>query len=121
MHNVEEVRCAEYTPYTRAEISSQRVVALRGRSSTLKPSPLHRAALTAASSAADNTYDLTRRFAYARVDWSARRPHLERAVDAAVLKVPLKRKWAIQDMDSRALTITKAGRREMPSRFGLII
>jgi hypothetical protein len=31
----------------------------------------------------------------------------------------LKRKWVIQDLDSRALSVTKAGRREMLTRFGL--
>lgn len=60
-----------------------------------------------------------RRFAYACVDWSERRPHLGGAVAAAVLNVALKRNWVLQDLDSRALTITKAGRREMHVRFGL--
>ncbi|HEY3740319.1 MAG TPA: helix-turn-helix transcriptional regulator [Bryobacteraceae bacterium] len=60
-----------------------------------------------------------RRFAYACVDWSERRPHLGGAVAAAVLNVALKRNWVLQDLDSRALTITRAGRREMQSRFGI--
>jgi DNA-binding transcriptional ArsR family regulator len=59
-----------------------------------------------------------RRFACACVDWSERRPHVGGAVGAALLKVALKRKWVIQDLDSRALTVTKAGRREMLARFG---
>jgi DNA-binding transcriptional ArsR family regulator len=91
-------------------------------------------------SSADNSYDLTpggakafgaldidveatrtlrRRFAYACVDWSERRPHLGGAVGAAVLSVVLKRKWVIQDLDSRCLTITRVGRSEMLARFGL--
>jgi DNA-binding transcriptional ArsR family regulator len=60
-----------------------------------------------------------RRFAFACVDWSERRPHLGGAVGAAVLALALKRKWVAQDLDSRALSITKAGRREMLARFGL--
>jgi hypothetical protein len=60
-----------------------------------------------------------RRFAYACLDWSERRPHIAGAVGAALLNVALKRKWVIQDLDTRALTITNAGRREMQTRFGL--
>ena len=62
---------------------------------------------------------LRRRFAYACVDWSERRPHVGGAVGAALLNVALSRKWVIQDLDSRALTITKVGQREMLTRFGL--
>jgi DNA-binding transcriptional ArsR family regulator len=60
-----------------------------------------------------------RRFAYACVDWSERRPHVGGAIGAALLSLALKRKWVIQDLDSRALSVTKAGRREMLTRFGL--
>jgi DNA-binding transcriptional ArsR family regulator len=67
----------------------------------------------------DQVRGLRRRFAYACVDWSERRPHLGGALGAAVLKVALKRKWVVQDLDSRALSITSFGRREMLSRFGL--
>jgi len=60
-----------------------------------------------------------RRFAYACVDWSERRPHVGGAVGAALLKVALRQKWVIQEVDSRALIVTKAGRREMLARFGV--
>ena len=93
-----------------------------------------------ASTGDDNAYDLTprgakslealgidveatrtlrRRFAYACVDWSERRPHVGGAVGAALLNVALKRNWLVQDLDSRALTVTKFGRREFLTRFGL--
>ncbi|HXZ19293.1 MAG TPA: helix-turn-helix domain-containing protein [Candidatus Acidoferrales bacterium] len=62
---------------------------------------------------------LRRRFAYGCLDWSERRPHVAGAIGAALLGVALKRKWVVQDLDSRALTVTRAGRREMLSRFGL--
>lgn len=65
------------------------------------------------------TRTLRRRFAYPCVDWSERRPHVGGAVGAALLNVALKRKWVIQDLDSRALSVTRVGRREMSSRFGL--
>jgi DNA-binding transcriptional ArsR family regulator len=88
----------------------------------------------------DNSYDLTdegtkgftqlgidieatrvlrRRFACACVDWSERRPHIGGALGASLLKVALKRKWVVQDLDSRALNVTRNGRREMQTRFGL--
>ena len=62
---------------------------------------------------------LRRRFAYACLDWSERRPHLGGALGAALLKVALKRKWVLQDPDCRALTVTDLGRREMSNRFGV--
>jgi DNA-binding transcriptional ArsR family regulator len=64
---------------------------------------------------------LRRRFAYGCLDWSERRPHVGGALGAALLKVALKRKWVIQDLDSRALDVTSLGRREMLDRFGLRI
>jgi DNA-binding transcriptional ArsR family regulator len=67
----------------------------------------------------DATRALRRRFACPCVDWSERRPHLGGALGAAVLKVAIKRRWVIQDLDSRALSITTGGRRELNSRFGL--
>ena len=65
------------------------------------------------------TRALRRRFAYACLDWSERRPHLGGALAAALLKVALKRKWVVQDLDSRALSVTSLGRREMMTHFGL--
>ena len=62
---------------------------------------------------------LRRRLAYACVDWSERRPHLGGAFGAALLNIALERKWVIQELDCRALAITRVGRREMRARFGL--
>jgi DNA-binding transcriptional ArsR family regulator len=67
------------------------------------------------------TRKLRRRFAYACVDWSERRPHLGGALAAALLKVALTRKWVAQELDSRALRVTSFGRRELMTRFGLEI
>jgi DNA-binding transcriptional ArsR family regulator len=96
--------------------------------------------LTGGSSGSNNAYDLTpegtkalealgtdlaathalrRRFAYPCLDWSERQPHIGGALGAAILKTALKRKWVIQDLDSRALSVTSLGRREMLTRFGL--
>jgi DNA-binding transcriptional ArsR family regulator len=60
-----------------------------------------------------------RRFAYGCVDWSERRPHVGGALGAALLRIALKRKWVVQDLDSRALGVTSLGRREILGRFGL--
>jgi DNA-binding transcriptional ArsR family regulator len=65
------------------------------------------------------TRKLRRRFACPCLDWSERRPHVGGALGAALLKATLKRKWVVQDLDSRALTVTSLGRREMLARFGL--
>lgn len=64
---------------------------------------------------------LRRRFAFACLDWSERRPHIGGGLGAAFLSVALKKKWVLQDLDSRALGVTSLGRREMLSRFGLHI
>jgi DNA-binding transcriptional ArsR family regulator len=62
---------------------------------------------------------LRRRFAVSCLDWSERRPHLGGALGAALLNAVLRKKWVSQDLDSRALRISGAGRREMLARFGL--
>ena len=64
---------------------------------------------------------LRRRFAYACVDWSERRPHIGGALGHAILQAALELQWFVQDLDSRALTLTAAGRRQMQARFGLRI
>lgn len=60
-----------------------------------------------------------RRFAYACLDWSERRPHIGGALGSALLDAAVKRKWVTKDLDSRAIRITNVGRREMLARFGL--
>lgn len=62
---------------------------------------------------------LRRRFAYGCLDWSERRPHLGGALGAAMLKLISTRKWVSRDLDSRSLSVTALGKREMHSRFGL--
>jgi DNA-binding transcriptional ArsR family regulator len=64
-------------------------------------------------------WTLRRRFGFACLDWSERRSHLGGAIGAALLKLALKRRWVIQDLDSRALSLTRFGERELLSKFGL--
>jgi DNA-binding transcriptional ArsR family regulator len=58
-----------------------------------------------------------RRFACACLDWSERRPHLGGALGAAWLQLSLRRGWARQELDGRALVLTPKARREMPELF----
>ena len=62
---------------------------------------------------------LRRRFAYACLDWSERRPHIGGALGSALLDIAIKKRWVTKDLDSRAIRITNAGRRELLARFGV--
>jgi len=76
-------------------------------------------ALTELGIDVEATRALRRRFAYGCVDWSERRPHLGGALGAAFLKLAVQRKWIAQDLDSRALRLTRAGSRDLEQRLGL--
>jgi DNA-binding transcriptional ArsR family regulator len=56
---------------------------------------------------------MRRRFAYACLDWSERRPHIGGALGAALLKLALGRKWMTQDLEGRGLRSTDIGKREI--------
>ncbi|TAN23312.1 MAG: ArsR family transcriptional regulator [Acidobacteria bacterium] len=59
-----------------------------------------------------------RRFAFACLDWSERRPHLAGALGSALLAACLRQRWLRRELDSRALEITPAGRRRF-AQFGI--
>jgi DNA-binding transcriptional ArsR family regulator len=94
---------------------------------TARPAGDHAYDLTSAGAKAfaalgidvEATRALRRRFAFACLDWSERRPHLGGALGAAFLTVALRRRWVLQDLDSRVLRVTRVGRREMQARFGI--
>jgi hypothetical protein len=65
------------------------------------------------------TRALRRRFAFGCLDWSERRSHIGGALGAALLGMAVTRKWVTRDLDSRALSITRTGQREMLSYLGL--
>ncbi|RST54272.1 ArsR/SmtB family transcription factor [Variovorax sp. MHTC-1] len=67
----------------------------------------------------ENARRSRRRFACACLDWSERRPHLGGALGAAWLQLSLRRGWARQELDGRALALTPKAKREMPELFGL--
>jgi len=60
-----------------------------------------------------------RRFAYPCMDWSMRRPHVGGALGAALLDLAIGRGWLQRQLDSRALTVTNKGLRELESIFGI--
>jgi DNA-binding transcriptional ArsR family regulator len=60
---------------------------------------------------------LRRRFAYPCLDWSERQPHIGGGLGAALLSIIVKKKWVVQDLDSRAISVTSLGQREMLKRF----
>ena len=62
---------------------------------------------------------LRRRLAFACIDWSERTPHLGGALGAALLHLALKRAWVSRDLDSRTLTLTSRGRRDLRVEVGL--
>jgi DNA-binding transcriptional ArsR family regulator len=81
--------------------------------------PLGTKALDSLGIDVEQTRNLRRRFAGPCLDWSERRPHLGGAVGAALLTLALKKKWVSPDLDSRALSVTARGKREMLAQFGL--
>jgi DNA-binding transcriptional ArsR family regulator len=62
-----------------------------------------------------------RRFAFACLDWSERRPHVGGALGAALLALALDRKWLTGDPDDRALSLTDSGRRALRERLQISI
>ncbi|HEY7993372.1 MAG TPA: hypothetical protein VID24_04145 [Candidatus Eremiobacteraceae bacterium] len=60
-----------------------------------------------------------RRFAFGCIDWSERRPHIGGALGAALLTHALAKRWVSRDLDTRALSVSAFGRRELQKRFGL--
>ena len=60
---------------------------------------------------------MRRRFAFACLDWSERRPHVGGSIGAALLELALQRRWVARELDSRALSVTRRGEREMMERF----
>jgi DNA-binding transcriptional ArsR family regulator len=60
-----------------------------------------------------------RRFAPYCLDWSERRPHLGGALGAAFLTMALKKKWLSSELDSRALSVTSKGKRELKQYLDL--
>lgn len=96
---------------------------LRARSQDDKAyevTPAGSTALSALGIQVEAALALRRRFAFACLDWSERRPHLGGALGAALLALALKKKWLVQDLDSRALSPTRLGKQQMQAHFGVV-
>lgn len=62
-----------------------------------------------------------RRFACSCLDWSERRAHLGGALGAALLELMLRRAWLERELDSRALSVTRAGRTQLEKLFAVTV
>lgn len=95
-------------------------LAVRARSDACDVMPAGTSGFEALGIDVASVRPLRRRFAFACLDWSERRPHLGGALGAAVLQIAIGKKWVAREIDSRALTITPWGKRELRARLGLI-
>ena len=62
---------------------------------------------------------LRRAFARQCLDWSERTPHLGGALGALLLEELEEREWLLRVPESRAITLTKAGRAGLRKQFGI--
>ncbi len=62
---------------------------------------------------------LRRRFAYACLDWSERKPHIGGAARRCSSAKAMRRRWIEREFDSRVLHITRLGQRELSTQFGM--
>jgi DNA-binding transcriptional ArsR family regulator len=95
-----------------------RMKTLQWLSSAYTLTPSGATALSALGIDIEATRALRRRFAYPCLDWSERRPHLGGSLGSALLSLALKKRWILQDLDSRSLTVTPKGRREFQELDG---
>jgi hypothetical protein len=77
------------------------------------------AALAELGISAEKARTSRRRFACSCLDWSERRPHLGGALGAELLALLLTDGWLERDLDSRALAVTRAGKRRFKQVFAL--
>lgn len=60
-----------------------------------------------------------RRFAFACLDWSERRPHTGGLLGAAILAAFESRRWVVRQLDTRELVLTATGSKALNDHFGL--
>jgi len=62
-----------------------------------------------------------RRFAFACLDWSERRPHLAGSLGAALLAQMFRRSWIARVQSSRVIRVTTKGKTDLYRLLGLIL
>jgi DNA-binding transcriptional ArsR family regulator len=116
--------CYDHAAGTLGVLLHDRILAMGWLSTNAEDYDLTKAgarAFLAAGIDAETAQSARRRFAYPCLDWSERRPHLGGAIGAALLAFLLKKRWVVQDPDCRALSPTRAGRRELLAHFDIQI
>ncbi|HEX2347036.1 MAG TPA: metalloregulator ArsR/SmtB family transcription factor [Ktedonobacterales bacterium] len=90
-----------------------------GPSAVVELGPAGAATFAALGVAVDEARRAKRRFAYACVDWTERRPHLGGALGAALARTAQERGWVTRQPATRALIVTEAGWQALRERFGV--
>ncbi|HTR76565.1 MAG TPA: helix-turn-helix transcriptional regulator [Gemmatimonadaceae bacterium] len=92
-----------------------------GRAKMVDVTPVGVSGLAALGINLESVRRVRRKFAYACLDWSEQKPHLGGALGCALLEVSERKRWVSRNADSRALSITGVGRRELWGRFGILV
>lgn len=80
-----------------------------GPSTVVEVTPAGEALFRDLGVAIDDARQQKRRFAYACVDWTERRPHLGGALGAALYTAAVAHGWVARQPDTRAIIVTDAG------------
>lgn len=90
-----------------------------GSSATVEFGPTGEEIFAGLGVAAAEARRTKRRFAYACVDWTERRPHLGGALGAALCAAALARGWVVRQPATRAVIVTDAGWQALHERLGV--
>lgn len=90
-----------------------------GPSAAVELGPAGAALFAELNVAVDEAQREKRRFAYACVDWTERRPHLGGALGAALARAAQECGWVARQPATRAVIVTEAGWRALRERLGM--
>lgn len=90
-----------------------------GPSAAVELGPAGAALFAALGVVVDEAQREKRRFAYACVDWTERRPHLGGALGAALARAAQERGWVARQPATRAVIVTEAGWQALRERLGV--
>lgn len=92
-----------------------------GPSTTVEATPQGEALFRELGVEVDEARQQKRRFAYACVDWTERRPHLGGALGAAFYAAVVAHGWVARQPDTRAIIVTDAGWQGLRESLGVSI